>query len=577
MRFKSLNNHGYTLVEIVMVIVILGVIGAFTFQFVAHGVQAFKKSSSRKDLYDQGRLALERMVRELRDAKEVTGSSAGSVTFKKAHPAQAADNTEEIKFELVGTDLRRVGDPNGTPATAVLASNVSSFTVTGVGAAGGGGGACTITYGSVSSATPCSSCSSRTFSHTIGSGSNRLLVVGVSIENDPTGPAVSSITYNGQGLTKIDSVEVSSSGTMGRAELWYLLEADLPSSGSYNVVVTLSQSTNELAAGAISLTDVAQQAPEASNTNSNIGLDTISSNITTLTDGAWLVDVVHCGEPGGDFAANGGQAERYDDVTGSSEGAGSTKPVASAGATSSGWTYNTGANRLAHVVAAFAPAQDCGGGGGGGGTTLFSDDFEDGTFAGTWSKVSGLDMQETGGVFTTTGNDASHYKVDSGSSWTDYSFNVDARANDDDGLGITFRVEDSNSFYLLGQTFGDSDWDLDLRLNDNGSWSTLGTVNNYGSSAGQVDSETTWYNFKVEVSGTNIKAYVDDVLKFDVDDSTVSGGTVGLSVNWANGAEFDDVLVQSSGGNLATLEITLSSAEGGTVSMRTMVYLRNMP
>jgi prepilin-type N-terminal cleavage/methylation domain-containing protein len=576
MRIALGGQKGFTLIEIVMVIVILGVIGAFTFQFVAHGVQAFKKSSTRKDLYDQGRLALERMVRELRDAKEVTGSAGSSITFKKAHPAQAADNTEEIKFELNGTNLERVGDPSGTPATAVLASNVSSFTVTyGGGGGGGGGGPCTITLDNVSSATPCGSCSSRTFSHSIGSGTNRLLVVGVSIENDPTGPAVSSITYNGQTLTKIDSVEVSSDGTMGRTELWYLLEADLPGSGSYNVVVTLSQSTNELAVGAISLTDVAQQAPEASNTNSNVGQDTISSNITTATDGAWLVDVVHCGEESGGFAAGAGQSERYDRVTGSSEGAGSTKPVASAGATSAGWTFNTGANRLAHVVAAFAPATGCDGGGGGG-TAQFSDDFEDGTFAGTWSKVSGLDMQETGGVFTTTGNDTSHYTVDSGSAWTDYSFDVDVVANDDDGLGITFRVEDSNSFYRLEQRFGDSNWNLTLQVNDNGSWSTLGTVNNYGSSAGQVDSETTSYNFKVEVSGTNIKAYIDDVLKFDVDDSTVAGGTVGLWINWASGTDFDDVLVQSSGGNLATLEITLSSAEGGTVSMRTKVYLRNM-
>jgi prepilin-type N-terminal cleavage/methylation domain-containing protein len=127
------GQKGFTLIEIVMVIVILGVIGAFTFQFVAHGVQAFKKSSARKDLYDQGRLALERMVRELRDTKEVTDSSASSVTFKKAHPAQAADNIEEVKFELVGTDLKRVGDPSGTPVTAVLASNVNSFQVTGAG------------------------------------------------------------------------------------------------------------------------------------------------------------------------------------------------------------------------------------------------------------------------------------------------------------------------------------------------------------------------------------------------------------------------------------------------------------
>jgi hypothetical protein len=217
-----------------------------------------------------------------------------------------------------------------------------------------------------------------------------------------------------------------------------------------------------------------------------------------------------------------------------------------------------------------------GGSGGGGGTTLFSDDFEDGVIT-DWSNASGGDaMQETGGVFTTTGNNVSHYTVDVGSGWTDYSFDVDAMANDDDVVGITFRVEDSDSFYVLDQRFGEGSWNLRLRLNDNGSWSTLGTVNNYGSSAGQVDDETTPHNFKVEVSGTNIKAYIDNVLKFDINDATVSGGTVGLWLEWSGGTDFDNALVQSPGGNLATLEITLSSEQGGTVTMRTKVFMRNV-
>ena len=232
------------------------------------------------------------------------------------------------------------------------------------------------------------------------------------------------------------------------------------------------------------------------------------------------------------------------------------------------------ANRISHVLAAFAPATGCGGGGG---TTLFSDDFEDGVIT-DWSNASGgYDMAEAGGVFTTTGNNTSHYTVDVGSTWTDYSFNVDAMANDNDVVGITFRVEDADSFYVLDQRFGDGSWNLRLRLNDNGTWSTLGTIANNGASPGQVNSETTWYNFKVEVSGTNIKAYIDDVLKFDINDATVSGGTVGLWLESSGGTDFDNVLVQMSGGNLATLELTLNSAEGGTVSMRTKVYLRNVP
>jgi prepilin-type N-terminal cleavage/methylation domain-containing protein len=571
MRFKSLNSHGYTLIEIIIVIVILGIIGGISFQFVGYGVEAFKKSSARKELYDQGRLALERMVRELRDAKEVEGSSSSSITFKKAHPDQAADYIEEIKFQLNGTNLERVGNPSGTPATAVLASNVSGFTVTGV-TSGGGSGTCTIAIDSQSSGSA-DGASSLTFSHTIGGGSNRILVVGVSIETCNPYETVSSITYGGKTLTYLNSAQVTSSNDCrGRVELYYLLEADMPGAGPFNVVVTATGWCDALAAGAVSLRGVAQQAPEVSNTNANDAQTSISTNITTLTDGAWLVDAVHSGNPG-TFTANSGQNVRYDQASSTSEVAGSTLLVASAGNVSLGWT-NTSANRLAQAVAAFAPATGCSTGGGG--TTLFSDDFEDGVITG-WSKASGMDMAESGGVFTTTGNNTSHYTVDAGSSWADYSFNVDAMANDNDVVGITFRVEDSDSFYVFQQTFGDGNWNLRLRLYDNGSSSTLASIDNYGSNPGQVNSETTWYNFKVEVSGTNIKAYLDNVLKFDINDATFSEGTVGLWLSSSGGTDFDNVLVQSPGGNLVTLELTLSSSEGGTVTMRTMVFMRNMP
>ena len=571
MRFKSLNSHGYTLIEIIIVIVILGIIGGISFQFVGYGVEAFKKSSARKELYDQGRLALERMVRELRDAKEVEGSSSSSITFKKAHPEQAADYIEEIKFQLNGTNLERVGNPSGTPATAVLASNVSGFTVTGV-TSGGGSGTCTIAIDSQSSGSA-DGASSLTFSHTIGGGSNRILVVGVSIETCNPYETVSSITYGGKTLTYLNSAQVTSSNACrGRVELYYLLEADMPGAGPFNVVVTATGWCDALAAGATSLRGVAQQAPEVSNTNANDAQTSISTNITTLTDGAWLVDAVHSSNPG-TFTANSGQNVRYDQASSTSEVAGSTLLVASAGNVSLGWT-NTSANRLAQAVAAFAPATGCSTGGGG--TTLFSDDFEDGVITG-WSKASGMDMAESGGVFTTTGNNTSHYTVDAGSSWADYSFNVDAMANDNDVVGITFRVEDSDSFYVFQQTFGDGNWNLRLRLYDNGSSSTLASIDNYGSNPGQVNSETTWYNFKVEVSGTNIKAYLDNVLKFDINDATFSEGTVGLWLSSSGGTDFDNVLVQSPGGNLVTLELTLSSSEGGTVTMRTMVFMRNMP
>jgi hypothetical protein len=108
--------------------------------------------------------------------------------------------------------------------------------------------------------------------------------------------------------------------------------------------------------GAISFEGVAQQAPEATNTNTNVGPNSISTGITTVTDGAWVVDVVVDGNADA-FTPYGGQTEQYDEVASSSTGAASTKEMATAGSTNMGWSAGS-ANRLAHVVAAFAPASD---------------------------------------------------------------------------------------------------------------------------------------------------------------------------------------------------------------------------
>jgi hypothetical protein len=192
-----------------------------------------------------------------------------------------------------------------------------------------------------------------TFTHTIGGGTNRLLVVGISAECDVS-VSVSSVTYNGQGLTKAASA-VADTSTVGVAELWYLLEADLPSAGTYTVAVNTSGYAVK-SVGAVSFEGVAQQAPEATNTSTNVGPNSISTSITTLTDGAWVVDVVVDGNASA-FTPDGGQTEQYDEVASSSTGAASTKEMATAGATSMGWSAGS-ANRLAHVVAAFAPASD---------------------------------------------------------------------------------------------------------------------------------------------------------------------------------------------------------------------------
>ena len=600
-RSKYLNNHGYTLIEIVIVIVILGVIGAFTFQMVAAGVQAFRKSSARKELSDQGRLALERMAREIRDAYEIqaTQSTDDEITFKRKHPGEAADNIEEIKYWLDGTDLKRVGDPNGTPVEAVLASNVSSFTVTSmVPGAGGGGGGGNIVFGAASSGTA-SYTTTVTFNHTIGSGSNRVLVVGATIEDCDNYPSVSGVTYNGQPLTYIDSGQViSGSGCGGRAELWYLLEADLPSAGTYNVRVNTSGTFDQIVAGAISLENVAQQAPEASDSNANDAQTTITTNITTFTDGAWLVDVVHSGNATGDFAPNGGQTERYQRVSGSSTGAGSTKEVSTAGSTSAGWT-SAGANRLAHVAAAFAPAPAAPGGGPGvvqvdAVSSGFTPTATDSSLTISHTTGNGDDRLMLVGVSLQNGD----YEYVTGVTYNSTPLAlVGAEARDDDSrieiwelvspesgthdVVITFNETLSNGATAGVMTFTGVD-----PATPHGTF----TSNNGDSSAASITipSANDELVFAVAVAEDQAGplttgAGQDERWSIGADSYSTAGAgsteagaanvsmswTVNTSQDWAVGA------VSLRQTRMVKLELTLNSEEGGSLNMRTKVYMRN--
>ncbi|WP_429072256.1 PilW family protein [Aeromonas veronii] len=65
---KSRDNSGFTLVELVMVILLLGIMATFTSQFIGIGTQIYGDASSREQLMSDARFAMERLNRELHDA-----------------------------------------------------------------------------------------------------------------------------------------------------------------------------------------------------------------------------------------------------------------------------------------------------------------------------------------------------------------------------------------------------------------------------------------------------------------------------------------------------------------------------
>jgi len=94
---------------------------------------------------------------------------------------------------------------------------------------------------------------SLTWSHTVGAGNDRILIVGVSIRN-AGGQTVTGVTYNGLALTLIGSA--NNAGNVA-AYMYYRLA---PPTGTYSIIVTLSASA-AFVAGAVSLFNVDQTTP----------------------------------------------------------------------------------------------------------------------------------------------------------------------------------------------------------------------------------------------------------------------------------------------------------------------------
>jgi hypothetical protein len=298
------------------------------------------------------------------------------------------------------------------------------------------------------------------WSHTVGSGNNRILVVGIAAEDDSVNDLViSSVTYGGANMSLVaGSSSTADVSTLQKTELYYLLS---PASGTDTITVTYSGPVSNRNGGAVSLTGVDQRGREAVATNANTSSDTISTDITTLTDGAWVVDVVGCGNSGSFTPNAGGMEPRWSASASSSSATCGTKAVATAGLTTMSWQHSTAANRLAHSVAAFAAAGE--------GTTCPAGDLSGDC------EVDFKDLKLLAGQWVERVTSAegllSHWKLDSDAS---------------DSVGGNHGTLQGNPVWTTGQIDGALDLDGNGDYVDCGSDSSLNLTNNFSISG--------WFN-----------------------------------------------------------------------------------
>lgn len=194
-----------------------------------------------------------------------------------------------------------------------------------------------------------------TWNHTIGSGSDRLLVVCASVEDNP-GPRTCTCTYNTVSMTLVATTTV---GAGPRNQIYYfeLWEANLPASGTYQIKVTLDAApTSGLVGGAMSFANVDQSGNQATGSNTNLATDAIAVTFTPKNIDSWIVSTV-CDGNLGSYTETNLTAEVFDlnAGVGYQTGAGGYTSNVNA-ATTVTYTYATGSNRQAMYGAIYAPS-----------------------------------------------------------------------------------------------------------------------------------------------------------------------------------------------------------------------------
>jgi hypothetical protein len=194
-----------------------------------------------------------------------------------------------------------------------------------------------------------------TLSYTPVAGDDRILVVGFAGERGQAHPETA--TYGGQPLTE---AKWRTKGLVFSG-LWYMLLGDDAAPTAADIVMSpgaAPSSRRGYAIIAFTLTGAAQQAPEATASGAS-DASTLSTDITTLTDGAAVVDVYTHGYQRKDTWPTGALQSQLAEPDNSAAAIGvSWGEVASAGTATFGWQTNAQSKDQAHTLAAFAPAAE---------------------------------------------------------------------------------------------------------------------------------------------------------------------------------------------------------------------------
>ena len=179
-----------------------------------------------------------------------------------------------------------------------------------------------------------SEASSVTFDHTVGSGSDRLLIVQVSMVDVDAAKDVTSVTYGGVSMTEV----INEPGKDIRVQIFRLIN---PSVGTASVNVTFEQK-NKAAIGVMSFAGVDQTTPTEGLVSQDGNASSSSITVSSETDDL-VVDIIGTDKT---ISVGSGQTQQWiEPAENGKESGGSTEP----GASSVTMSWSLSGGKYTHV------------------------------------------------------------------------------------------------------------------------------------------------------------------------------------------------------------------------------------
>lgn len=117
------RQRGFTLLEVILVIAILGILSVISFEFFTGSVKIYTVARADNTLYQTGRNALWRILRDARSAAGCT-LSGGDLILSNIEPTPRDDATT-VRYVLDGEVLLRIREGVQSPTKNPIAEQVT--------------------------------------------------------------------------------------------------------------------------------------------------------------------------------------------------------------------------------------------------------------------------------------------------------------------------------------------------------------------------------------------------------------------------------------------------------------------